>query len=155
MLGRFLAVAVAVLFVLPVVLLFDALLRPAGAWSRIGRSRWRWVAAFAFAPAASLAAGSFVPAIPIVAASCFYLARVRSLLEVSTGLALAEQGRRPLTPRQQDALGPLLLAGPPLLVFLGIVLWTGDARGRVVATAMALGGFAVVGATVWRNLRQP
>ena len=120
----------------------------------MGRSKWRWVAAFAFAPIASALATSFLPAVAIAPVSFFYLARVRSVLDVSTGLSLVEAGRPVLSAKQQDAVAPLLLAGPPILVFLGIILWTGDARGRVIAIAMAFGGLAVVGGVCWRNLRR-
>jgi hypothetical protein len=151
--GRFSAIAFAVLFVLPGVLTFDALLRPAEAFVRIGRSKWRWTVVFVAAPAVSFALRSFVPALVVVPFTAYYLARVRSLLDVSTGLALEERGRPVLSPQRQEALAPLLMA-PPLLVFLGIVLWTGDTRGRIVASVMVLSGLAVVAVVVVRNLRR-
>ena len=152
--GRFFAAVVAVLFVLPVVLTVDALVRPRRAWHRVNRSKWRWIAAFLVAPVGSLLATSFVPAIMILPWSIFYMARVRSVLDVASGLEAEQAGRPGPTPSQQEAAAPIVFVGLPVTVFLGIVLWTGGPRERLVALAIAVPTLSTVAFIVWRSLHR-
>lgn len=142
------------LFVLPGVLVLDALGHSTEAWARVGRSRWRWIGAFVVAPLGSLAATSFLPAILVLPCSFFYLLRVRALLQVATGLEVDGAGRKGLTPAQADALAPAFFVGVPVLAFLGIVLWTGDTRERLVALALGLPALAVAAYLSWTSLRR-
>ena len=140
------------MYVLPLVLTFDAGVRPRKAWNRVGRQKWRWVTAFLSAPAGSLVLNSIVPGVLVVPISAYYMVRVRSLLAVASGLVAVEDGRPNLALDEQA--GAALLFGLPVLAFLGIVLWTGDARGRLVALALAVPPLVVIGVIVARSTRR-
>ena len=152
--GRFFAAAFAVLFVLPVVLLVDVIRRPKGAWERVERSRWLWAAGFLAAPSLSAVTTSYVPAMAVLPLSAYYLARVRSVLDVSTGLDRAERQRPAPSAEQREALAPLLYVYPPVLLLLGIIVWAGPPSERLLAAAIAVPVLVLVGAVVWWNHRR-
>jgi hypothetical protein len=144
------------MYVLPVLLTFDAGLRPTEAWDQIGRHKWRWVLAFLSAPTVSLVFKSQLPGLLVIPISFFYMAQVRSLLDVATGLAAAAHGRHSVVGkvmRDQQAGGAVLF-GLPILVFLGIILWTGDARERSVALAITAPLLAIAGVIIVRAARR-
>ena len=144
----------AVLFVLPGVLALDALSRPSGSWSRISRSRWRWIGIFLAAPVASLASGSFTPALVVAPFSFFYMARVRSVLDVATGLDGTSIDRRALTSAQKEALAPILLGGLPVLALMGIAFWSGGTKERLVAIALGLPALVAAGYFALRDMKR-
>ena len=88
---RYSAVGLALFVILPALLAIDTIVRPAVAWRRIGRSRWPWLAAFAAAPVAVFVTGSYLPGLVVLVVSAFYLAKVRSVLDIATGVERASR----------------------------------------------------------------
>lgn len=105
------------------------------------------------APTLSLLTTSVVPGVLVMPMSFFYMARVRSLLDIATGLARADH-EKPRLDLAQDQASEALLFGIPVLVFLGLILWTGDTRGRLVALALAVPSLIVVGVIIARSTRR-
>ena len=152
MTARFAAVGFAVLYVLPLVLAVDALVRPRAAWRRIGRSKLLWVTAFAAAPVVGFTLRSPVPAVVVAGFSFFYLAKVRSLLDAATELELALRGWR-VDAGTMEALTGLLFA-IPFLPFLIIAATAEQRDDRLVALAFAVAGIGGGVGAVWWNIRR-
>lgn len=142
------AAILAPLYVLPIVLMFDALLHPSGAWRRLSRNRYRWVAVFAAVPLLGLETGTSYIAYAVAPFSIFYMARVRSQLGAATALELDTAGSRGLTVADLPRLEPLIFLGP-VLAFLVLVGWRGDWGDRIVAAAIGLAACAAALAAAW------
>lgn len=95
MAGRGLGIWIAVFYVMPVILAIEGALQPRAAWRTVGQPRLLWIGVFVGGPALSMLTGSVWPAVGTLAASFFFMAKLRSALLIASGMERERRERPP------------------------------------------------------------
>ena len=142
---------VGTVFLFPLIAASDAWLRPRRAWLRTSQRRWFWGTAPTVLTLASLPLDTFLPSVLATAVAAYYLARVRPILTVATGLDHPRQrsAASHLPAAHQAELGELFGVAIVLPVFVVfVVVVHRNSRELVGGLVMALVAGAVIAARV-------